>query len=106
MDGKDMRCWIHHHNTMSDLWSTTDMENMKTLTVSGSWFVSIVTNNKLEMRAAFYSNQDPMPVFVDQFQPEMPHTRDRVSIIRTIIKEVNLGTCQDPLTREQEPKIC
>ena len=71
MDGKDMRCWIHHHNTMSAFWSTTDMENMKTLTVSGSWFVSIVTNNKLEMRAAFYSNQDPMPVFVDQLPIEV-----------------------------------
>lgn len=59
----ELKFWWHSHVNMSVFWSKTDMDTITDLTKNG-WFVHGVFNKKDEYRLA-YSNNDPVPVFID-----------------------------------------
>ena len=68
MEG-ELKFWWHSHVNMPVFWSGTDMTAINQLTEDG-WFIHGVFNKKYEYRCA-YSNNDPVPMFVDDLEMEI-----------------------------------
>jgi len=68
MEG-ELKFWWHSHVNMPVFWSGTDMDTINQLTEDG-WFIHGVFNKKYEYRCA-YSNNDPVPMFVDDLEMDI-----------------------------------
>ena len=68
MEG-ELKFWWHSHVNMQCFWSSTDMATINDLTKNG-WFIHGVFNKKNEYRCA-YSNNDPIPLFLDKLDLEI-----------------------------------
>lgn len=94
MEG-ELKFWWHSHVNMDVFWSGTDTKTIEDLTTQG-WFIHGVFNKRDEYRCA-YSNNDPVPVFIDNLDleideelitnPEYKELQEELAIIKEDILE-------------------